>query len=174
MMFLTSPGLKVIALNAGSGQEIWRFDPYDGGEASGVNRGVTYWSDGAESRILYVAGSYLYALNAQTGKVISSFGGEGRVDLYEGLGREVKALWITAATPGIIYKDLLILGSTLGEGAKCGGNRDISGHSMCGQGNRSGFFIPFPGREKKAMKTWPEDAWERIGGANAWGRIHPG
>lgn len=168
MMFLTSPGLKVIALNAVSGQEIWRFDPYDGQEASGVNRGVTYWSDDRGSRIFYVAGSYLYALDAQTGEVISSFGTEGKVDLYEGLGRDVRALWVTAATPGIIYKDLLIMGSTLGEGPSAAAPGHIRAFDVR-TGEQKWIFhtIPWPGEE--GYETWPEDAWERIGGANAWG-----
>ncbi len=116
VMYLTTPGLKVIALAAATGKELWRFDPYAGKQARGVNRGVTYYDDGQSGRIFYVAGSNLYALNAATGQSIPSFGQEGIVDLYEGLGREVRSTWVTAATPGIIYQDLLIMGSTLGEG----------------------------------------------------------
>ncbi|MDZ7607106.1 MAG: PQQ-binding-like beta-propeller repeat protein [Cyclobacteriaceae bacterium] len=115
-MFITSPGLKVIALDAASGKELWKFDPYNGESASGVNRGVTYWSDDLQQRLFYVAGSNLYCLNPMDGKPVLSFGKDGKVDLYEGLGRDVNFTWVTAATPGIIYKDLLILGSTLGEG----------------------------------------------------------
>ena len=65
MMYVTSPQLKLIALDPGTGKEIWRFDPFVGKEATGVNRGVTYWTDGADDkRIFFSAGPYLYAINA--------------------------------------------------------------------------------------------------------------
>ena len=62
-MFITSPGLKVIALEASSGNELWKFDPFNGESAFGVNRGVTYWTDGLQDRLFYVAGSSLFCLN---------------------------------------------------------------------------------------------------------------
>jgi len=55
-------------------------------------------------------------VDAAIGTLVTTFGDNGKVDLYEGLGRDVHFIWITAAFPEIIYKDLLIMGSTLGEG----------------------------------------------------------
>ncbi|MFC2126561.1 hypothetical protein ACFLU5_17360 [Bacteroidota bacterium] len=107
-MYLTTPALKVIALHAATGKEIWRFDPYEGEGSFGENRGVVYWTDGVVERIFYVAGSWLYSLQARSGNPVLNFGDSGKVDLYEGMGREIHHLWITAATPGIIYKDMLI------------------------------------------------------------------
>src|SRR5690606_4547394 len=85
MMYVTSPKLKVIALDPATGTEIWKFDPFEGQEATGVNRGVTYWSNGNDKRIFFTAGSYLYALNADDGKLVTAFGSGGKVDLREGL-----------------------------------------------------------------------------------------
>ena len=85
-MYVTSPQLKLIALNPVTGKEIWKFDPFINEEATGVNRGVTYWSDGNDKRIFFSAGVYLYALNADNGSLIKSFGDKGKVDLREGLG----------------------------------------------------------------------------------------
>lgn len=168
VMYLTSPGLKVIALNAANGQERWRFDPYAGESASGVNRGVTYWKDGEDQRIFYVAGSFLYGLNASTGALIESFGDSGKVDLYLDLDRDVRSMWVTAATPGIIYRDLLILGSTLGEGPGPAAPGHIRAYDVRSGEMRWKFrTIPNPG--ELGYETWPEDAWQRIGGANAWG-----
>ncbi len=167
-MFVSTPGLKVVALEASTGKELWRFDPYEGGSASGVNRGLTYWTDGTTERLFYVAGAWLYGLDPQTGQVVPDFGEAGRVNLYEGLGRDVQALWVTAATPGIIFEDLLILGSTLGEGPSAVAPGHIRAFDVRTGAQRWIFHtIPQPG--EAGYETWPADAWQRIGGANAWG-----
>jgi quinoprotein glucose dehydrogenase len=168
MMVLSTPALKVVALNAVTGKELWAFDPYQGKSASGANRGVTYWESGTDKRIFYVAGSTLYGLNASTGELISSFGANGKVDLYEGLGRDERFTWVTAVTPGIIYKDILILGSTLGEGPGAAAPGHIRAYDVrTGQMKWIFHTIPYPG--EFGYDTWPKDAWERVGGANAWG-----
>lgn len=167
-MYLTSPSLKVIALDAATGEELWRFDPFRGGRASGVNRGVTYWTDGKEERLYFVASSKLYAINTADGSLISTFGQEGEVDLYEGLGRDVRTNWVTAATPGVIYQDLLILGSTLGEGPSSAAPGHIRAYDLQTGAMRWIFHtIPYPG--EYGYETWSEDSWQHLGGANAWG-----
>lgn len=168
IMYLTSPGLKVFALNAATGEEIWKFDPFNGKSASGVNRGVTYWSDKKDKRIFFVAGANLYALNAETGALVESFGNAGVVDLYEGLGREVRTTWVTAATPGIVYKDIFILGSTLGEGPSAAAPGHIRAYDVR-SGTMKWIFHTIPQPGEFGYETWPEDAWQRSGGANAWG-----
>ncbi|HEY9486728.1 MAG TPA: pyrroloquinoline quinone-dependent dehydrogenase, partial [Chryseosolibacter sp.] len=114
MMYLTSPKLKLIALEPTTGKELWKFDPFEGKESSGVNRGVTYWENGKDKRVLFSAGSYLYALNADDGTLFTGFGDNGKVDLREGLGRDREKLFVEASSPGIIYRDLLIQGTALG------------------------------------------------------------
>ena len=167
-MYLTTPSLKVIALNAATGEEIWRFDPFEGEGASGENRGVVYWTDGVVDRIFYVAGSWLYSLQAKSGNPVLNFGDSGKVDLYEGLGREVHHLWITAATPGIIYKDLLILGSRVGEGPGPAAPGHIRAFDIrTGQVRWRFETIPSPGNV--GYETWPKEAWKETGGANSWG-----
>jgi quinoprotein glucose dehydrogenase len=112
-IYLTSPTLKLFALHAGTGKKIWEFDP----DSMSLNfvlnnsRGVTYWTDGKnDKRIFYVASSYLHCIDATNGQLIRSFGDSGLVDLHNDLGREVQDLFVTATSPGIIYKDLFILG----------------------------------------------------------------
>jgi hypothetical protein len=75
-----------------------------------------YWRKGDEKRILFTAGSYLYAIDAKSGKIIQSFGIKGKVDLREGLGRPAEKQFVISNTPGIIYGDLLILGDRVSEG----------------------------------------------------------
>jgi len=167
-MFITSPGLKLIALQASTGKELWVFDSDDGRGGHGVSRGVTYWSDGAEARLFFVAGSYLYCVDPDNGMLITSFGNSGAIDLHTGLGRDVGSLWVTAKTPGIVYKDLLILGSTLGEGPTPAAPGHIRAYNVW-TGDIEWIFhtIPHPG--EFGYETWPEDAWKRSGGANSWG-----
>ena len=130
VMYALTPKMKMFALDAATGKQIWVFDPkafiaVDTNEQtrlsmsfSNTGRGVTFWSDvKVDKRIFYTAGPYLICVDATTGKAIKTFGNNGRVDLHDGLGRDVKDQFITSNTPGVIYKDLLIMGSRVAEDA---------------------------------------------------------
>jgi quinoprotein glucose dehydrogenase len=166
VMYVTSPTIKAFAINAATGEKIWEFDPGPTGEK--VSRGVTYWENGTDKRILYTAGSYLYALDAKTGKIIPSFGSNGRVDLHDGLGRDVSNQRVTSTTPGVIFRDLLILGTSVGEGP----DPTPPGHVRAFNvrtGRIAWIFhtIPHPG--EKGYDTWSPDSWRTNGSANCWG-----
>ncbi|MCY3593613.1 MAG: PQQ-binding-like beta-propeller repeat protein [Bacteroidetes bacterium] len=171
ILYATSPGLKTFALNAATGEEIWRFDPFDAGavaEGPGINRGVAYWegNDEHESRILYSAGSRIFALNALTGEPILTFGEAGSVDLRKDLGRDVTGLAVSARTPGIIYRHLLIQGTSLSEGI-----RSAPGHIRAYDvrtGEVVWTFRTIPHPEEFGYDTWPAEAYLYSGGANAW------
>ncbi len=169
VIYATSPRLKALALDAATGRERWRFDPFAGESevAGGVNRGVVYWADGDDRRILYIAGHFLHALDAKTGKPIPSFGESGRVDIKQGLDREVSHLYVTATTPGIVFRDLLILCSTVAEGPGPAAPGHVCAYNIR-TGRRAWIFhtIPHPG--ESGYETWPPDAWQFIGGANCW------
>src|SRR6267154_350195 len=80
VLYGTTPRLKLVAMDATSGRELWRFDPFaDLTNAStlGVNRGVVYWAEGDDHRLLYSADHFLYAVNADNGQVIKRFGANG-------------------------------------------------------------------------------------------------
>jgi quinoprotein glucose dehydrogenase len=173
VLYATSAGLKVFALDAATGKALWTFDPFAGGggpSSLGVNRGVTYWADGDDERILFTAGSRLYALDARTGKPIATFGKGGSVDLHDGLGRDVSRLFVISNTPGAIYKDLLILGTRVAEGPGPAAPGHIRAYDVRTGVIRWTFHtIPWPG--EPGYETWPSDAWQRVGGANAWSGI---
>jgi quinoprotein glucose dehydrogenase len=124
-MYVTSPTLKLIALHAGTGKKLWEYNSDSLFRNSGTmnfiitnNRGVTYWTDGKkDKRIFFVIGSLIHCINAVTGELVTSFGDNGKKDLHDDLGREVRDLLVVATSPGIIYKDLYILGSRVDEGA---------------------------------------------------------
>ncbi len=170
VLYGTSPQLKLFALNAGSGEELWSFDPWNGSFNQfgfGVNRGIAWHQDEAGARILFTAGPYLYAVNPETGGLIESFGENGRFDLHSGLDRDVSNLFINSSTPGLIYNDLLIIGSRVSEstGAAPGHIRAIDVYTA----DVEWIFhtIPHPG--EYGYDSWPEDAYQSSGGANVWG-----
>ncbi len=172
MMYFTSPMLKAIAVDAATGKEIWRFDPFEGTDARArdVNRGVSYWEspDKADRRILYTAGKRLYALNAMTGKPIPTFGENGSVDLTKELDREALGDFGGPTSPGAVYKDLIILGSHLGEGPRAASPGHIRAYNVR-TGKREWIFhtIPYPG--EFGYDAWDKEAWQTVGSANVWG-----
>lgn len=161
LMYLTSPALKVIALDAATGRQVWQFNPFKGDESHDVNRGVTYWEDGEDRRIFFVATSYLYALDSRDGKPVADFGSGGRIDLRHGLDRDVSSLKVTATTPGVIYRDLLILGSAVSEGPSPSAPGHIRAFDVR-SGERRWIFhtIPHPG--EPGYETWPPEAWSLL------------
>lgn len=155
---------KVIALDAASGKLLWKFD--SGVAGTGPMRGLAYWTHGKRSRILAGVMNFLYALDPTTGKPIRSFGENGRIDLRMGLGRDYHLQSLAITTPGIVYKNLIIMGAMEPEThpAPFG---DIRAFDV-----RTGVLawrfhtIPRPG--EFGYNTWPKDAWKTAGSANNW------
>ena len=175
ILYGTTSQLKLFAIHAATGKELWKFDPFadpDKTPSFHPVRGVTYWSDGDDQRILYAAGAFLYAIDALTGEKIRSFGENGAVDLHEGLGDEatlgydVRNFSIRVTTPGIIYKDLIILGSSMSEGGDAPPGYIRAFNVRTGKLEWVFRTIPLPG--EFGYETWPEDAYKKIGGANCW------
>ncbi len=159
-----TPRHKVVALDAGTGKLVWRFD--SGIVGRGPNRGLTYWGSGDDRRIFAAVQSYLYALDAVTGNPIDSFGQHGRVDLREGLGRDPAQQSVILTTPGIVYKDLLIVGDRTPEELPAPPG-DIRAYDVRTGAIRWSFHtIPRPG--EPGYETWPKDAWTYTGAANNW------
>ncbi|MEM9159922.1 MAG: c-type cytochrome, partial [Verrucomicrobiota bacterium] len=162
--------MKVLfALDGATGEELWTFDPFEkeGNGSVGVNRGLAYWKDGDDERILYGVQNWLYAIDLKTGELVETFGEGGRIDLKNDLGIDASRLQTHANTPGAIYKDLIIMPMRVGEGP----GKAAPGH-LRAYNVRTGELawrfntIPHPG--EFGYETWPEDAWKRVGGANVW------
>jgi quinoprotein glucose dehydrogenase len=167
ILYGSSPKLKVFALDAATGKELWRFDPAVATSFSlNVNRGVTYWEDGDDKRILFTAGPYLFALNAQTGYPVQSFGKFGKASLKSTLGEWAQELYVVSTTPGILYEDLLIIGTRVSEGAQAAPGYIRAYDVKTGKVAWTFHTIPKPG--EFGYNTWPEDAYKRIGGVNSW------
>ena len=238
VMYVTSPQLKVIALDAASGKPIWVYDPFPAKEGSigvtaylllgvimlavlmglrqrtnmaarpaaassfqgwvvlslamclipsgkellgivpsqflsakfdpwRVNRGVSYWRNGSDRRILFVAGSRLIALRAETGRPIPEFGKNGEVDLREGLGRSISGANYMVTSPGAIYKNLIIIGAKTGEGPR----REAPGHVRAfdvRNGKQAWIFHTIPYPNEFGSETWSPEYWKTGAGANPW------
>ena len=170
VLYGTSPQLKLFALDAATGIERWRFDPFAGRDAAsvtGVNRGVVYWTDGDDRRVYFTADHFLYAIDARTGALVPAFGNRGRVDLKEGLGRDVSALSVLSNTPGAVYQNLLFMPMRLGEGPGPAAPGHIRAYDLR-TGAQVWRFNTIPRPDEFGYETWPPDAWTHIGGANVW------
>jgi quinoprotein glucose dehydrogenase len=164
VMYAPTPLHKVVALDAATGLRKWTFD--SGLDSRGPNRGVTYWESGSEARVFAAADQYLYALDAATGVPVPTFGDRGRLDLRRDLGREPSTQSVRLTTPGIIFKDLLIIGGRTGEGSGSSPG-DIRAYDVRSGALKWSFHtIPHPGEEGYA--TWSETSWQVNGGANNW------
>ena len=169
VMYLTTARLKVQALNAATGKLRWTFDPFarqGGHRARGVNRGVTYWRDGKDERIFFVAGSDLLALNAATGKVIESFGDAGAVDLRKEFDRDMTGLSFKCTTPGVIFEDLLIVGGGGGEGPRPK-HPGIFALTMYARERAGGSSTRFPSPASSAMTPGDASRGRRTAGRTA-------
>ena len=172
-LYVTSPKLKLFCLDAATGKPKWSFDPFTLKSSINLglnsNRGVAYWpGSGSDSaRILFTAGSFLFAINAQTGQLVESFGQEGKVDLHSGLPQEDSSLFVATTTPGVVYHNLYILGDRVSEAADAapGAIRAFD----CRTGAVSWVFHTIPQPGEPGYSTWPvRTAYQTIGGANNW------
>lgn len=167
ILYGVSASVQAFALDASSGREIWRFgDPLK--NWASTSRGVSFWTNGIEKRILYTAGPNLWALDANTGKPITSFGQQGKVDLHTGLPPIAANKFIISNTPGTIYRNLIIMPVRLSEGADAAPGDLRAFDVISGKLVWTFHTIPYPG--EKGYETWPKDAYlnKNIGAANNW------
>jgi quinoprotein glucose dehydrogenase len=164
VLYATTPTLKVVALDAGTGRELWSYDPSGGAapQRRYRHRGVTVYRD----RVFFTYRNFLYALDRKAGKPIPSFGTEGRIDLREGLDRPVEKMSVSASSPGVIFEDMLILGSTVPETLPGSPGFIRAFDTKTGKLRWVFRTIPRPG--EFGYETWSKDSYKISGGANAW------
>jgi quinoprotein glucose dehydrogenase len=160
--------VQPFALEASTGKELWRVRDTTAGTWYGTSRGVTYWEDNDDKRILYTKESWLYAVDAMTGRPILSFGDSGRMSLGSGLGPLAKKRFVVSNTPGAVYDDLIIMPLRLSEGTDA-----VPGYIQAFNirtGKLAWVFktIPHPG--EFGYDSWPKEAYQdsTLGAANNW------
>jgi quinoprotein glucose dehydrogenase len=165
VLYGVSAGSQAFALDAATGAEIWKTSFNDQSHAM-TSRGVTYYENGENSRIFFGYGQWLYSLDAATGKPIPTFGKDGRINLIEGLWRPGADDYVSYNTPGIIFKNLLITGQRVSEGATAllGDIRAYDANT----GQLAWTFHTIPEKGEPGSETWPENARRNNGGANSW------
>ena len=168
VLYGTSPKLRVFALDAATGKELWSFDPNFGKPAPSRfrHRGLVVTGD----RVIVTYRNKLYALDRKTGQPITSFGdSSGFADMRNAYDRPPTQITVSASTPGVVYGDLYIVGSTVAE-ALPSSPGDIRAYDVKTGALRWVFHtIPRPG--EFGYDTWPPDAWKVAGGANAWSGV---
>jgi glucose dehydrogenase len=159
-----TPTLQVIAMDGATGKKLWTFDSKVEGRQP--SRGFGYWSNGKDSILFAYIMNFLYALNPTTGQPIQTFGEGGRLDLRKDLDSDYTQNTVALTTPGVLFKDLLILGFRAPETnpAPRGDIRAYNVHT--GRIAWSFHTIPHPGEE--GYTTWPDGAWQTAGAANNW------
>jgi quinoprotein glucose dehydrogenase len=172
-LYAYTPALKVIALDGATGKVLWTFDPglrgveiLPGRTFTGPARGLAYWTDGKESRLLAGVMNVLYALDPATGRRLSNFGENGAIDLRKELRGDYKQHYVSLTTPGVIFRDLYIVGFRTSETkpAPPGDIRAFDVHT----GKVRWTFHTIPHPDETGADTWPENAYQTEGAANDW------
>ncbi|MEX2234933.1 MAG: PQQ-binding-like beta-propeller repeat protein [Cyclobacteriaceae bacterium] len=166
VLYAVTATAEPFALDAATGKEIWRIRDTTGNSV--IVRGLAYWEDKSDKRILYTRDSWLYAADAITGKPILSFGDSGRVSLKSGLGETAKNKYVVSRTPGTVYENLIIMPLSLSEGADA-----APGHIQAFDiptGKLAWVFKTIPDPGQFGYDTWPPEVYKNtgVGAANNW------
>ena len=178
VLYLSTMYMRVVALDAETGKELWNFDPkaYEG-VPKGVpptgfkHRGIAYWSDGSDTRVFLNSRDRLYAIDAATGELDTGFGGRGSVVLTEGHGRPVTRYEFDQTSPPVVFADLVIVGSRIPDRVQR--KFDPPGTVQAFDvrtGERRWVFFTIPqSNDDFGADTWEDESWRYTGHANVWG-----
>ena len=178
VLYLSTMYMRVAALDAETGAELWTFDPrvYVGGPKGAgprgfKHRGVAWWSDGESARIFLNSRDRLYAIDAATGELDASFGSGGSVLLTEGHGRPVTRFEFDQTSPPVVFEDLVIVGSRIPDRLQRKFDPPGTVQAFDARtGERRWIFFTIPQSEDDfGADTWEDESWRFTGHANVWG-----
>ncbi len=175
VLYVSTSLSQVAAIDAATGKTRWIYDPgtWKNGTPSNngfVHRGVAYWADGDDQRIVFGTGDgYLICLDAKTGKPIPAFGQGGRIDLTQGLGRTFARRLYGVSSPPMIVGDVVVMGSKVHDFPL---SKEMPPGHVRGFDVRTGkprwLFRSVPAEGEFGNETWDQGSWKTTGGANAW------
>jgi quinoprotein glucose dehydrogenase len=155
VLYLPAAG-AVVALDAATGEEIWRHTVADGAPS---RRGVSYWpgggADGPAPRIVFCAGARLIALDAATGAPAAEFGDGGTVDIG-----------VPYNSVPLVWEDIVVVGANTPPGTAGGIGNARAFSAVTGEKLWEFSSVPQPG--EVGHDTWEGDSWRGRMGANAW------
>jgi len=170
LLYFVSPVGQLTALDAATGELRWKYDPRSpeqkNSEYSVISRGAAYWSDGNEQRIFYSTDSFIHALDAKNGSVISSFGEQGKIDFRNDLGMDPEHVDTNMTSPPAIFENFLILGVRVGEGFGSSPGHIRAYDTVTGE--FKWIFHTIPKAGEYGYDTWEWVEGETYGGANPW------
>jgi len=175
LLYISTASLNVMALEPDSGKEVWVFNSSNYNEENkilrGRSRGVVYWQseNGDNKRLFHFVKNRVYAIDAKNGKLVSDFGEKGHIDLRKNLGIDYKKASLEATSPGIVYKDYLIVSSRVPEGYDSTPGHIRAFDAMTGEFRWR--FNTIPKEGEFGFDTWEFKDGESYGGANAWGGL---
>jgi len=172
----------VVALDGTTGELLWMHSEQEGRRGAAAprqlsGRGLAYWTDGREERILYVTPGYrLVALDAKTGQPVASFGRDGIVDLKTEFDQEldlVNAPVGLHSTP-IVAKNVVIIGAAFETGANPKSRSNVKG-AVRGYDVRTGKRLwlcgTMPQLGEFGNDTWERESWLYTGNTGVWAQI---
>jgi quinoprotein glucose dehydrogenase len=175
---------SVVALDAATGELLWVHGENEGPRGTNAprilsGRGLAYWTDGREERILYVTPGYrLIALNAKTGVPVAGFGQNGIVDLKQEDDQEIDPVTGEVglhATPLVsMSKNVVVIGAAHRPGGVPRGKTNVKGFIRgydARTGKRLWIFHTIPGLGEFGNDTWEKDSWKYTGNAGVWGQM---
>jgi quinoprotein glucose dehydrogenase len=175
VLYVSTPYNRVAALDAGTGKELWTFDPkaYEDGQPPNgtgfVHRGVAAWRDSGRLRIFLNSRWRLISLDAKTGEPVSTFGKDGIVDLTQGLRRSVNPKHYTNTSPPVVYQNLVILGNGVGDRLMYKGDPPGDVRAFDARtGKQVWRFNTVPGPGEFGHETWGDESWKTAGHTNVW------
>ena len=170
-MYVLAKSNSLVALDAATGRELWSSAP-DPDIKVITNRGFNYWEskDRLDRRLLLSVNHTLRAYDARNGKLIPSFGSNGRVDLKQGLDRDPQALaLVQSLTPGRVFENLLILGSATNQGYGSAPGDLRAFDVLSGKLVWTFHTIPRPG--EFGYETWLNNSADVNGNTGVWTQV---
>src|SRR3974377_1498556 len=172
----------VVALDGATGEMLWMHSENEGARGGAAprqlsGRGLAYWSDNREERILYVTpGNRLVALDAKTGVPVASFGKNGAVDLKMDDDQEIDPLSpdIGLHSTPAVAKDVVIVGAAHRSGGVPRSYKNVKGYVRgfdVKTGKRLWIFHTIPRPGEFGIDTWQNDSWSYTGNTGVWGQI---